>query len=153
MKKLFSYLLPLTSYLLFLSCEAENEYSTWPCRFAYDNSAHQDATLASAMDVNVPGIFCLITESVRGGVKYLNWIALLNKVENDDAFKEMTDCQRRFGYRLAEPLHYRESFRYVRNGYCAADMACFRNVFKMSMPDVYARREILTLTDFLWQGK
>ena len=73
MKKLFSYLLPLTSYLLFLSCEAENEYSTWPCRFAYDNSAHQDATLASAMDVNVPGIFCLITESVRGGVKYLNF--------------------------------------------------------------------------------
>lgn len=87
------------------------------------------------------------------GVKYLNWIALLNKVENDDALKEMTDCPRRFGYRLAEPLHYRESFRYVRNGYCAADMACFRNVFKMSMPDVYARREILTLTDFLWQGK
>ena len=73
MKRLFSYLLPLTSYFLLLACEAENEYSTWPCRFAYDNSAHQDATLASAMDVNVPGIFCLITESVRGGVKYLNF--------------------------------------------------------------------------------
>jgi hypothetical protein len=25
------------------------------------------------MDVNVPGMFCLITESVRGGVKYLNF--------------------------------------------------------------------------------
>ena len=73
MKKLFSYLLPLTSYLLLLSCEADNEYSTWPCRFAYDNSTHQDATLASCMDVNVPGMFCLITESVRGGVKYLNF--------------------------------------------------------------------------------
>ena len=55
------------------ACQAESEYSTWPCRFAYDNSIHQDATLASAMDVNVPGLFCLITESVRGGVKYLNF--------------------------------------------------------------------------------
>ena len=60
-------------FSLLLSCEADNEYSTWPCRFAYDNSTHQDATLASAMDANVPGMFCQITESVRGGVKYLNF--------------------------------------------------------------------------------
>ena len=74
MKKKFSYLLLLTFYFLLLSsCEAENEYSTWPCRFAYDNGTHQNATLASCMDVNVPGMFCLITESVRGGVKYLNF--------------------------------------------------------------------------------
>ena len=73
MKKLFSYLLPLFFFFLLLSCEAENEYSTWPCRFAYDNSLHQDATLASAMEVNAPGTFCQITESVRGGVKYLNF--------------------------------------------------------------------------------
>ena len=62
-----------SSLFTFTSCQAENEYSTWPCRFAYDNFSHQDATLASAMDVNVPGIFCQITESVRGGVKYLNF--------------------------------------------------------------------------------
>lgn len=84
MKRLFSYLfsakqsvtlrIPLAvSLLLLFGCETENEYSTWPCRFAYDNSVHQDATLATAMDVNVPGIFCQITESVRGGVKYLNF--------------------------------------------------------------------------------
>ena len=72
MKRLFRF--PLFALLLsLLSCEAENEYSTWPCRFAYDNGEHLDATLASAMDVNVPGMFCLITESVRGGVKYLNF--------------------------------------------------------------------------------
>ena len=69
----FTFLISLFSFLIFVSCEAENEYSTWPCRFAYDNGVHQDATLGSAMDVNVPGIFCLITESVRGGVKYLNF--------------------------------------------------------------------------------
>ena len=74
MKRLFTYLLLLTSYFLLLSsCKADNEYSTWPCRFAYDNGTHQDATLSSCMDVNVPGMFCLITESVRGGVKYLNF--------------------------------------------------------------------------------
>ena len=74
MKRLFTYLLLLTSYFLLLtSCQADNEYSTWPCRFAYDNGTHQDATLSSCMDVNVPGMFCLITESVRGGVKYLNF--------------------------------------------------------------------------------
>ncbi len=66
--------LPLISSLILLSaCEADNEYSTWPCRFAYDNSVHQDATLASAMDAYVPGMFCQITESVQGGVKYLNF--------------------------------------------------------------------------------
>ena len=62
-----------SSLFTLASCQAENEYSTWPCRFAYDNSTHQDATLSSCMDVNVPGMFCLITESVRGGVKYLNF--------------------------------------------------------------------------------
>lgn len=69
----FIFLCLLLSSFLFSACEAENEYSTWPCRFAYDNSVHQEATLASVMDVNVPGMFCLITESVRGGVKYLNF--------------------------------------------------------------------------------
>ena len=69
----FTFLISYFLFLIFVSCEADNEYSTWPCRFAYDNSTHQDATLASCMDVNVPGMFCMITESVRGGVKYLNF--------------------------------------------------------------------------------
>lgn len=87
------------------------------------------------------------------GIKYLNWIAVLNKVseqKNIDCSK-LADTAKRMGYRVAEPLHERDAFRYVENGYCAADMAKYRQLFKMSMPDVYARREILTLTDFLWQ--
>lgn len=71
--KIFAFLITYILLLIFTSCEAENEYSTWPCRFAYDNGVHQDAALSSCMDVNVPGMFCLITESVRGGVKYLNF--------------------------------------------------------------------------------
>lgn len=87
------------------------------------------------------------------GIKYLNWIVLLNQINDDDTElkNDLSAAGKRFGFRLAEPLHDREAFRYIENGYCAADMAKFRKLFKMSMSDVYARREILTLTDFLWQ--
>ena len=59
--------------LLLAACAAENEYSSWPCRFAYDNSIGQDATLATAMEPNARGVFCLITETSQNGVKYLNF--------------------------------------------------------------------------------
>lgn len=60
--------------LLLSSCsKAEEEYSTWPCRFAYDNMVHNDATLASAITSGSRGIFCLITEDSRGGKKYLQF--------------------------------------------------------------------------------
>ena len=54
--------------LALVGCQAEGEYSTWPCRFGYDNAIHQDATLATAMNVASRGVFCKITES---GVYYL----------------------------------------------------------------------------------
>ena len=87
------------------------------------------------------------------GIKYLNWIAVLNQIEDDgaDIKNSLSAATKRFGFRVAEPLHDREAFRYIENGYCAADMANFRKLFRMSMGDVYARREILTLTDFLWR--
>jgi len=87
------------------------------------------------------------------GVKYLNWIAVLNQLQNSEEIPlaELHGAAKRFGFRAAEPLHARNAFRYVENGYCAADMAKFPQLFKMSMQDVYARREILTLTDFLWK--
>ena len=89
------------------------------------------------------------------GVKYLNWIAVLNEIDvpAPEADIALKDAAKRYGFRLAEPLRTRDAFRYIEYGYCAADMVKFRQLFKMSMSDVYARREILTLTDFLWQGK
>ena len=69
MKKLF--LLPfLFTLLLLTGCGAEQEYSSWPCRFIYDNSIHLDQTLATATNPVVTGIFCKITERVQGGIKY-----------------------------------------------------------------------------------
>ncbi|MBR1825058.1 MAG: hypothetical protein IJ770_00525 [Alphaproteobacteria bacterium] len=89
------------------------------------------------------------------GIKYLNWIAVLNETDtpSQDTLGALKDAAKKYGFRIAEPVHTRDAFRYIENGYCAADMAKFRQLFKMSMTDVYARREILTLTDFLWQGK
>lgn len=54
---------------LFVACDnAETEYSDESCYFVFDNSIHQDPTLASAMNPNAPGIFCRITESQVSGV-------------------------------------------------------------------------------------
>lgn len=88
------------------------------------------------------------------GIKYLNWIAVLNMApeQQNAPIPELRDAAKKLGFRIAEPLHRRDAFRYIENGYCAADMAKFRRLFKMSMSDVYARREILTLTDFLWNA-
>ena len=56
---------------LFTSCKADDEYSTHACRFSYNNMIHNDATLASALDFNSRGIFCLISEKTRAGARYL----------------------------------------------------------------------------------
>lgn len=70
MKKIASYFLFLTSYLL-VGCGAEQEFTSWPCRFIYDNSIHLDATLSSATNPMVTGIFCKITQESQGGTRYL----------------------------------------------------------------------------------
>lgn len=87
------------------------------------------------------------------GIKYLNWIAVMNMSKTDETnISKLSEMSRRFGYRVASPLKYREAFCHISRGYCAADMVR-SPIFAMSMNDVYARREILTLTDFLWQHK
>ncbi len=53
----------LWSFLVFAGCNADGEYSTWPCRFDYDNFTHQDQTLATAMNIDSRGVFCKIWES------------------------------------------------------------------------------------------
>ena len=73
MKELFSYLISLTSCLLLLSCQADSEYSTWPCAFAFDNSIYIDDVLGSAMDAGSRGVFCRISEETRQGVRGLNF--------------------------------------------------------------------------------
>lgn len=63
-------LLAISCWLL-VSCKADDEYSSHACRFSYDNMIHNDATLASALDANSRGIFCLISENTRSGRRYI----------------------------------------------------------------------------------
>ncbi len=70
MKKITSYILLLTS-CLFLSCGAEQAFSSWSCRFIFDNATYLDQTLAAAINPVIPGIFCKITETSQGGTRYL----------------------------------------------------------------------------------
>lgn len=72
MKRITSYLLPLASYLLLLtSCGAEQQYTSWSCRFIFNNGTYLDQTIAVAINPTVSGIFCKVTEETRGGTRYL----------------------------------------------------------------------------------
>lgn len=71
MKRKTGYWLLVVGCWLMIGCGAETEFTSWPCRFVYDNSIHQEQTLATATNPMVTGIFCKITEESRGGVKAL----------------------------------------------------------------------------------
>jgi len=64
------WLMALTMLLL-VGCKADQEYSSWACRFSYDNSVYLDDVLASAMNSSSRGVFCQISEGTRAGVRYL----------------------------------------------------------------------------------
>lgn len=87
------------------------------------------------------------------GIKYLNWIVVADlKDENaTDWSASMNDSARKYGFRIAPPLKYRLAYQHLQDGYCAADMVTDNKVFAMTFADVYARREILKLTDDLWR--
>ena len=87
------------------------------------------------------------------GIKYLNWIAVANLKDDKNWANSLEDAAHRYGFRIAPPLKNRPAYRHINEGYCAADMTGNSKAFKMSLEDVYARREILKLTDFLWKQK
>lgn len=62
MKLYTYYIIALLATVIFAGCgETESEYSGYPCRLVFDNSANRSPALASAMNVMSPGIFCRIT--------------------------------------------------------------------------------------------
>lgn len=88
------------------------------------------------------------------GIKCLNWVVIENKAaaENDSLSILLQQQSRRFGFRTADALQNRESYRHIKDGYGAADLINSK-ALNMSMADVYARRELLVLADFIWQHK
>lgn len=68
LKTVFAAIVAAVAAASLVSCsKAEDEFSDEPCYFIFDNSVHQDATLASAMSAMTPGVFCHISESKRSG--------------------------------------------------------------------------------------
>lgn len=88
------------------------------------------------------------------GVKCLNWVVMENKMKTDSKeFENQLKVQsRRFGFRCSPALEKREAYTQVKDGYGAADLVHSKTL-KMAMEDVYARRELLILADFMWQHK
>ena len=73
MRKAVRYLLLLTCALLTACGDTQNEYTIGACHFFFNNSERNDATLASAMNPNAPGIFCMITKVTRNGAAYFDF--------------------------------------------------------------------------------
>lgn len=88
------------------------------------------------------------------GIKYLNWVVVENKVvsEDDELSNQLVLQSRRFGFRPAPALEQRKAYTHIAEGYGAADLIGAKTI-NMSMADVYARRELLVLADFVWQQK
>ena len=74
MKNLICLLLTSLALLLLTGCgETTNEFTLGSCYVVIDNGVHQDATLAGAMNPNVPGIFCIIKCNTRAGARYFDF--------------------------------------------------------------------------------
>lgn len=56
---------------LLAGCSAEYEYSSYHCNLRLDNSVHQDATLATAMNSLSTGVFCTIRYEYAGRGRYV----------------------------------------------------------------------------------
>lgn len=71
--RLFLPILSLLATILLSSCgKTENEFSTHPCVLIFDNSTHNDATLAAAM-TPYSGTFVTITLTNHGGARYFKF--------------------------------------------------------------------------------
>lgn len=69
----------VTFFVTMLSAcdDALNEFSNYRCYLVIENNYHQNSVLASAMNPNNPGMFCVISLSVKNGARCFH-------VENSD---------------------------------------------------------------------
>lgn len=139
-----------------ISADSYQEYET------VFNAAHtlitplnsEDDISWQASDEYLNFIWKIKKNQAAQGKKYLNWIVVpYLKNENDENFSHLAEYSRRYGFRIAPAIYYRDEYMHVAQGYCAADLRHKKLAKQMSLKDVYARREILKLADFIWQKK
>ena len=86
------------------------------------------------------------------GIKYLNWIIVPYLKNDTPDFSDKLQTQaKRFGFKIAPAIYYRDEYMHINEGYCASDLRDKKLEDMMTLKDVYARREILQLTDFIWK--
>ena len=103
------------SFWLLTSCKADEEYSTHACRFSYNNMIHNDATLASALDANSRGVFCLISEKTRAGARYLVFESSLGM--KSEQIETAEEVEAKFGYDVQCPNCVRRENNTVNPNY------------------------------------
>ena len=60
--------------VVLVACGDEgNRFSSYHCNLTIDNSKHLNAVLASAMDANNAGTFCIIGFTLKGGAEQVHF--------------------------------------------------------------------------------
>ena len=68
MKHIHYYIIAIVMTVVLVACGDEgNRFSSYHCNLTIDNSKHLNAVLASAMDANNAGTFCIIGFTLKGG--------------------------------------------------------------------------------------
>ena len=71
MKHIHYYIIAIVMTVVLVACGDEgNRFSSYHCNLTIDNSKHLNAVLASAMDANNAGTFCIIGFTLKGGAKH-----------------------------------------------------------------------------------
>ena len=113
---------------------------------------YKDDILWKSNDKYLNFIWEIKKNQAARGIKYLNWIIVPYLKDNCNDFSdELQEQAKRFGFKIAPAIHHRNEYMHVKDGYCASDLQNKKLSKMMSLQDVYARREILKLADFIWQ--
>ncbi len=89
----------LAAVMLAACSDDDNRYSSYHCNLSIDNSKHLNPVLASAMDANTPGTFCIIGFTIKGGAKYFTFKNSLGQSQTSifNAIDDRLNSQERIG--------------------------------------------------------
>jgi hypothetical protein len=114
-------------------------------------NSHEDIN-RQADDAYLNFIWNVKKHHAAQGQKYLNWIVVAYCKSQDQKIdrEKLLQAQKRYGFRLAPVIEFRPKYNQVMQGFCSSEMLSAALEGQMSLQDVYARREILELANFIW---
>lgn len=88
------------------------------------------------------------------GKNAFKWVAIPNDVYSDDDYKILKENGRLFGFGVAPYFTHRAEFNLgINSGITVLDKDIPQLKTLFDLPDLYARRDLKKLTDFIWQNK